>query len=79
MSRALQSLTSDDAEDVITERRRAHRLASPAPHTHDETELELDVEPAARTEARRLVSGAFDWPHGRTIGVPLTTTVPARP
>jgi hypothetical protein len=25
------------------------------------------------------VSGGLRWPRGRTTGVPLTTTVPARP
>ena len=52
MSRALQSFTSSDAEDVIPKRRCRHRLAETAAHSDDEAELELDVEPRARTEAR---------------------------
>ena len=41
--------------------------------------LELYVEPPAWTEAHRAVLGPWRWPLGRRTGVPLGTTVPARP
>ena len=44
----------DDAEDVVGERLRRHRLAEPARHADDEAELELDVEAAARPVDRRV-------------------------
>ena len=80
MSRALQSLTSTTPNTWSRNAAASHRLAQRAPDADDEAELELDVQAAARAEARSVGPRApFDWPQGRTIGVPLTTTVPARP
>ena len=44
-----------DAEDVVAERRSAHRLAQRAADPDDEPELELDVETPARPVARGVV------------------------
>ena len=78
MSRALQSLTSA----ARPRGGRARRRSPPAPgarHADDEAQLELDVEARARAEDRRRVARLVALPARRRIGVPLTTTVPARP
>ena len=68
-----------DAEDVLPEVRDRDRLAEPARDARDEAELELDVETPRGAERGARIAGALRCPHGRTTGVPLTTTVPARP
>jgi hypothetical protein len=45
----------------------------------DEPDLGLDVEALARPEDGYVRVGGLRWPCGRMTGVPLTTTVPARP
>ena len=45
----------------------------------DEAELELDVEPARGAEGRRVGVGRLGLAARAPTGVPLTTTVPARP
>ena len=57
MSRALQSLTSSHAEDVVERVVDGDRLAQRARHADDEAELELDVEARARAEDRGVVAG----------------------
>ena len=68
-----------DPEDVLAKRRRSRPTRRAAADADDEPELELDVEPPARPCRGPSSDGGFVWPHGRTTGVPLTTTVPARP
>ena len=78
-SRADQSLTRHDAEDVLGEGVDRDRCAERRSDTDDEAQLGLDVEPGARAEGRRGRRRALRWPQGRTTSVPETTTVPARP
>ena len=47
----------DDAEDVVGEGLDGNGLAEPARDADDEAELELEVEPAARAEGRRVLVG----------------------
>ena len=54
MSRADQSLSGQDAEDVVGERVGRHRLTERAGRADDEAELGLDVEPS-RWARRRAV------------------------
>ena len=79
MSRALQSLTSTTPK--TWSRKAEAGTGSPSvlptpttkPSSSSMSSLRLGPKRGASSE------GDFDWPHGRTIGVPLTTTVPARP
>ena len=69
-----------DAEDVVAERprpARARRARSPTPTTKPSSSSMSSLRLGPKRGASS--AGAFDWPQGRRIGVPLTTTVPARP
>ena len=82
MSRALQSLTSTKPKMCSrASRRRRSRVPSALPGPGDEAQLELDVEPLGRPEARRAagLGGRELAAAGGARGVPETTTELARP
>ena len=78
MSRADQSFSSTDAEDVPVGVRRAAIRVAGGPPTTKPTSSSMS---SARVGASRGTpsAGSGTSPAGRTTSVPLTTTVPARP
>ena len=79
MSRALQSFTSTTPK--TWSRNADAGTGSPSVLPTPTTNPSSSSMSSRRLGPKRGAgsSGAFDWPHGRTTGVPLTTTVPARP
>ena len=85
MSRALQSLRPTTPKTCCCEVVDPDPAAELRADPDHEAELRLDVEPPAGPElGGRSVLAPVEpvetrCPHGRTTGVPLTTTVPPRP